>query len=112
MFYDVYCALCKGKGISLSRAADEIGLSNSTVTKWKKTGATPSGDTLSKVAAYFGVTIDDLIGEVQPDDSAMQDELMAFYGKVKDLLTEDDKDDIMVAMRAKAERNKKKGTGV
>lgn len=112
MFYDVYCALCKGKGMSLSRAADEIGLSNSTVTKWKKTGATPSGDTLSKVAAYFGVTIDDLIGEVQPDDSAMQDELMAFYGKVKDLLTEDDKDDIMVAMRAKAERNKKKGTGV
>lgn len=112
MFYDVYCALCKGKGISLSRAAEEIGLSNSTVTKWKKTGATPSGDTLSKVAAYFGVTIDDLIGEVQPDDSAMQDELMAFYGKVKDLLTEDDKDDIMVAMRAKAERNKKKGTGV
>ena len=37
---------------------------------------------------------------------------MAFYGKVKDFLTEDDKDDIMVAMRAKAERNKKKGTGV
>lgn len=112
MFYDVYCALCKGKGISLSRAAEEIGLSNSTVTKWKKTGATPSGDTLSKVAAYFGVSVDDLIGDPQPDESAMQDELMAFYGKVKDFLTEDDKDDIMVAMRAKAERNKKKGTGV
>lgn len=112
MFYDVYCALCKGKGISLSRAAEEIGLSNSTVTKWKKTGATPSGDTLSKVAAYFGVSVDDLIGDNQPGESAMQDELMAFYGKVKDLLTEDDKDDIMVAMRAKAERNKKKGTGV
>ena len=112
MFYDVYCALCKGKGISLSRAAEEIGLSNSTVTKWKKTGATPSGDTLSKVAAYFGVSVDDLIGDTQPGESAMQDELMAFYGKVKDFLTEDDKDDIMVAMRAKAERNKKKGTGV
>lgn len=51
MFYDVYAALCKSKGISLSRAADEIGLSNSTVTKWKKTGATPSGETLAKVAA-------------------------------------------------------------
>lgn len=112
MFYDVYTALCKSKAISPSRAADEIGLSNSTVTKWKKTGATPSGDTLSKVAAYFGVSVDDLIGGVQLDDSSMQDELMAFYGKVKDFLTEDDKDDIMVAMRAKAERNKKKGTGV
>lgn len=100
MFYDVYAALCKNKGISLSRAADEIGLSNSTVTKWKKTGATPSGETLAKVAAYFGVSVDDLIGEVQPET------------EMKDHLTEDDIDDIMASMRVKAERNKRKGTGV
>ena len=105
MFYDVYAALCKNKGISLSRAADEIGLSNSTVTKWKKTGATPSGETLAKVAA------DDLIGEVQPE-TEIKDQLIAFYGKVKDHLTEDDIDDIMASMRVKAERNKRKGTGV
>lgn len=111
MFYDVYVALCKNKGISLSRAADEIGLSNSTVTKWKKTGATPSGETLAKVAAYFGVSVDDLIGEVQPE-TEMKDQLIAFYGKVKDHLTEDDIDDIMASMRVKAERNKRKGTGV
>lgn len=111
MFYDVYAALCKGKGISLSRAADEIGLSNSTVTKWKKTGATPSGETLSKVATYFGVSVDDLIGEAQPNVE-IKDELIAFYGEVKDYLTEDDKDDLLVAMKAKAERNKRKGTGV
>lgn len=110
MFYDMYAALCKSKGISLSRAADEIGLSNSTVTKWKKTGATPSGDTLAKVAAYFGVSVDDLIRNTQPE-AGMQDQLIAFYGKVKDHLTEDDIDDIMASMRVKAERNKRKGTG-
>ena len=49
--------------MSCSRAAKEIGLSNSTVTKWKNTGAVPSGDTLAKVAAYFGVSVNDLIGE-------------------------------------------------
>lgn len=38
-----------------------MGLSNSTVTKWKKTGATPSGETLTKIAAYFNVSVDDLI---------------------------------------------------
>lgn len=42
----------------------------------------------------------------------MKDQLIAFYGKVKDHLTEDDIDDIMASMRVKAERNKRKGTGV
>ncbi len=40
MFYDRYTALCQAKGISRSRAAQEMGLSNSTVTKWRTTGAT------------------------------------------------------------------------
>ena len=49
MFYDCYTALCQARGISRSRAAQEMGLSNSTVTKWKNTGATPSGETLARV---------------------------------------------------------------
>ena len=61
MFYDVYTELCRQKGISRSRAAAEMGLSNSTVTKWKKNGATPSGETMTKIAAYFGVSVDDLL---------------------------------------------------
>lgn len=61
VFYDVYTELCRQKGISRSRAAAEMGLSNSTVTKWKKTGATPSGETMTKIAAYFGVSVDDLL---------------------------------------------------
>ena len=57
MFYDCYTALCQARGISRSRAAQEMGLSNSTVTKWKNTGATPSGETLARVSAYFGVPV-------------------------------------------------------
>lgn len=63
MFYDLYKELCQKKGVSCSRAAKEIGLSNSTVTKWKNTGAVPSGDTLSKVAGYFNVSVNSLLGE-------------------------------------------------
>lgn len=44
----------------------------------------------------------------QNENQAVKDELIAFYGDVKDDLTPDDIDDLMVAMRAKAERNKKK----
>ena len=62
MFYDVFKRLCDEKGVSCNRAATEMGLSNATATKWKKTGATPSGDTLSKIAVYFDVSIDALLG--------------------------------------------------
>lgn len=38
-------------------------MSNATPTKWKKTGATPVGDTLDKIAVYFGVSVDYLLGK-------------------------------------------------
>jgi repressor LexA len=66
VFYDCYTALCQARGISRSRAAQEMGLSNSTVTKWKNTGATPSGETLARVSAYFGVPVGELLGEAVP----------------------------------------------
>lgn len=71
MFYDCYTALCQARGISRSRAAQEMGLSNSTVTKWKNTGATPSGETLARVSAYFGVPVGELLGEAVPFDPAL-----------------------------------------
>lgn len=61
MFYDVFKTLCERKQVSCKKAAEEMGLSNSITTKWKKTGATPSGETLAKVAAYFGVSADYLL---------------------------------------------------
>ncbi len=62
MFYDRFEALCKAKGVSCKKAVIDSGLSNSLATKWKKTGATPSVETLMKIAAYFGITVEDLLG--------------------------------------------------
>ena len=67
VFYDVFNSLCAAKGISCKRASMEIGLSNSTAAKWKRTGATPNGDTLSKIADYFGVTTDYLLNGEQKE---------------------------------------------
>ena len=67
MFFDIFYELCKKKGVSCKKAAEEIGLSNSITTKWKKTGATPSGETLDKVAAYFNVSTDYLLGKEQKE---------------------------------------------
>lgn len=63
MFYDIFSRLCDIKGVSCKRAAIEIGLSNSIAAKWKRTGATPNGETLAKIADYFGVSVGYLLGE-------------------------------------------------
>lgn len=62
MFYDLFCKLCDEKGVSVTKATTDIGLSRTIGTKWKKTGATPNGETLNKISAYFGVSIDYLLG--------------------------------------------------
>lgn len=62
MFYDQFRLLCSKKGVSCNRAAADMGLSNSTPTKWKKNASTPEGATLMKVADYFNVTLEYLQG--------------------------------------------------
>ena len=62
MFYDVYLDLCEQKKVSPTRAALEMGLSKATPTTWKKRGLTPQGETLNKIAAYFNVSADYLLG--------------------------------------------------
>lgn len=71
MFYDLFRELCDKKGISVTRATIEIGLSRTIGTKWKQTGATPQGETLDKIADYFGVTTDMLLGKEQKETPAL-----------------------------------------
>ena len=71
MFYDVFSEMCLKNGVSKNKAAQEIGLSNSIVTRWKKTGSTPNGVTMAKIANYFGVSVDSLLGlESEPKEEA------------------------------------------
>ena len=64
MFYDKYTELCKMKGVSPSKAAEEAGFAKSLVTKWRvnKTEM-PSPDILSKLSDYFHLTVSELLGE-------------------------------------------------
>ncbi|MBP3667413.1 MAG: helix-turn-helix transcriptional regulator [Clostridia bacterium] len=66
MFWETFVSLCTVKGISPNGACAELGLSNATATKWKN-GATPRNNTLKKVADYFGVSVDYLLGNVPLD---------------------------------------------
>ena len=60
-FFEQYKKICEARGISLNGAAKEIGLPSSSVTHWKD-GAVPRMKTIQKIADYFGVTTDYLMG--------------------------------------------------
>ena len=62
MFFNRFKALCDGKGISVYKACTDIGLNRSAVAKWKN-GGSPNGTTAAKLADYFGVTTDYLLGK-------------------------------------------------
>ena len=62
MFFNRFKALCDEKNISVYRACTDIGLNRSAVAKWKD-GGTPNGTTAGKLADYFGVTTDYLLGQ-------------------------------------------------
>jgi transcriptional regulator with XRE-family HTH domain len=65
-FYEVYVNLCAEKNVSLSAAAESIGLSRTSPNGWKK-GKLPQDRTLAKLAAYFNVTVPYLKGEEETE---------------------------------------------
>lgn len=58
-FYERLENLRKNKGISQGDLEKELGFSNGSISKWKK--STPTHERLQKVANYFDVTVDYLI---------------------------------------------------
>ena len=69
MFFDRLKELCAAKGISTYKAATDVGLNRAVVAKWKN-GSQPNGATAMKLAEYFEVSVDYLLGnEKAPADT-------------------------------------------
>lgn len=81
MFYDKYMVLCKQKGVSPSRAAEEAGFAKSLVTKWRTNQVEiPSSDILAKLSNYFHIPVSELLGEEKektPSELALTEGEMA-----------------------------------
>ena len=110
MFYDYFSRLCARKGVSTSRAAEDINLSRSTVSKWKN-GSTPSGSTLQKLSEYFGIPADYLLRgeepftETQPDFT-FDDFTYALHNETKELSPENKQRLLEFARLFRAEQEK------
>jgi transcriptional regulator with XRE-family HTH domain len=71
MFWNVFENLCRENKGTPNKVCKELGFSNATATKWKK-GALPSGDTVSKIAEYFNVTTDYLLGKTDQKNKPVE----------------------------------------
>lgn len=73
MFYERLISLCSKSGTDVSNVLRSIGLSTSKGTAWKG-GAIPKGDVLLKLAHYFHVSTDYLLGNTDDPTLAGQKE--------------------------------------
>lgn len=60
--YEVFVQLLQEQNITAYKVAKETGISNATLSDWKNGRSVPKADKLQKIADYFGVSIDFLMG--------------------------------------------------
>jgi len=69
MFKDVFTNLlarAKENGVSATKIAESLGIKRSQISDWKVGRNQPSSDNAVKIANYFGVSVDYLLGEEEP----------------------------------------------
>ncbi len=60
-------ALRKSRGMTQADLADQINYSDKAVSKWERGESTPDVATLMQLARFFGVSVDDLLGQDAPE---------------------------------------------
>lgn len=101
-FYENFISLCNSIHKSPTAAILEIGLERSSGTRWKK-GGMPSDATARRIADYFGVTVDDLLGEenvkaAAPEGSGQYEEFARIFKE----LTPENQNEIIAEMLKRA----------
>lgn len=66
--YEIFAQLCKQHGVTPYKVSKETGVSQPTLSEWKKGTYTPKQDKLQKIADYFGVTLDYLMGNTHANE--------------------------------------------
>ncbi len=61
-FYTIFEQLCNEENISPAQVRTDLGISQSTMASWKSRNLTPKAETIQKLADYFGVPVDYLLG--------------------------------------------------
>lgn len=77
MFYDNFVALCASANKTPAHVGRELGIDKSTISCWKARKTNPSDVNAKKIANYFGVTVEELMGEGIKKDLIQKDEAVS-----------------------------------
>lgn len=92
MFWERFYDLCTQKGVKPNPVAKELNISSGIISKWKTDGTLPNGENLAKIADYFDVSTDYLLGRTDsPTLAHKKSELVELF----DQLTPEDQQKLL-----------------
>lgn len=111
-FYEKYLMLCDKNKKTPSGAALEMGLSKTTVNRWKNGGGITDA-TILKVATFFGVPKEELKGEPEQKEKPAPggSELDARFDELLSQMTDADRADLLEYMEFKVAKRKENPNG-
>lgn len=108
MFWENFLVECAKKQKSPAVVVEELGLSNSMPTSWKN-GALPQVKNRKKLADYFGITVEELMGtKKEPAGGGGLDEDMKEFVELAKKMTPEERSAILTLMKSK-EKNSGNG---
>lgn len=104
MFWDNFVVECAKKKKSPAAVAEELGFSNSMPTSWKN-GALPRMSSRKKIADYFGITVDELMGtKKEPAGMGGLDDVKKQVVELMDDMSQEEIDALFTLLKSKAKK--------
>lgn len=101
IIYERIKTLCSNNGITIAKLESILGFGNSSIKKWEKSSS-PSIDKIVKVATYFDVTVDYLLGRTDIKCSASEiisDKDMISLQRARENMSQQDRDRMMQMLK-------------
>lgn len=98
MFWNRFVAACNNKGVSPTAVVTKLGISGGSLTKWKN-GSKPHDTTVQKIADYFGVSVDYLLGRAEEKPAEDGGLMLVTRGEMEILLAYRKKTDMQGAVK-------------
>lgn len=106
MFPERLKLLRKSKGLSQPAFAEAFNIASGTISMWETGRRSPDLDTIQRLAQFFDVSVDYLLGRdddpqqspTHGDDNRDDDVLFALFGKHGDEITDEDMEDVRLAL--------------